>query len=449
MPYRASQDTQFIGAFGELTAAEELRVQELQALSDTEADEALGKLSGSVVKKEITEGGNYTLPTATDSILGGVKVGSGLSITEGVLAVTGGSMVYPGAGIPLSTGEAWGTSITNNSANWNTAYDWGNHASAGYVTGTPWTALGYLTSLSGAVLTDQSTPQTIGVTGSRLAMLWATNITVTNAIDGSITGNAGTVTDGIYTTSQITALAAAEGDKGKYLHANASTGALEWATIAGGGDVSSVSDLTDNSIVRGDGGVKGVQTSTATIDDDGNFVLNGQLKIIKDSTRAVIISSDGTDTAAGAFVINSEADGNNSFGVYDADNTIYYGISKSLPSPSGWSTLGGYYSGLGIGGSVTSHTPIFGVLNSAQSDNGLGSTALTIYGDNVITSYHNTLNDATGRVGIGIAPTANITIKAGTASAGTAPLKFTSGVVNTTPEAGALEWNGTDLFITI
>lgn len=35
---------------------------------------------------------------------------------------------YPAAGIPLSTGVAWGASITNNSANWNTAYGWGNHA---------------------------------------------------------------------------------------------------------------------------------------------------------------------------------------------------------------------------------------------------------------------------------------------------------------------------------
>jgi hypothetical protein len=44
------------------------------------------------------------------------------------------SMVYPDAGISLSTGSAWGASITNNSANWNTAYGWGNHASAGYLT---------------------------------------------------------------------------------------------------------------------------------------------------------------------------------------------------------------------------------------------------------------------------------------------------------------------------
>jgi nucleoside-diphosphate-sugar epimerase len=46
---------------------------------------------------------------------------------------SGSSMVYPGTGIPLSTGAGWDTSITDNSANWNIAYGWGNHASAGYL----------------------------------------------------------------------------------------------------------------------------------------------------------------------------------------------------------------------------------------------------------------------------------------------------------------------------
>lgn len=41
---------------------------------------------------------------------------------------TGGSMVYPGAGLAKSTGSAWDTSVTDNSANWNTAYGWGDHA---------------------------------------------------------------------------------------------------------------------------------------------------------------------------------------------------------------------------------------------------------------------------------------------------------------------------------
>ena len=43
------------------------------------------------------------------------------------------TMIYPSAGIALSNGASWGTSITNNSANWNTAFSWGNHALAGYV----------------------------------------------------------------------------------------------------------------------------------------------------------------------------------------------------------------------------------------------------------------------------------------------------------------------------
>jgi hypothetical protein len=49
----------------------------------------------------------------------------------------GGSMVYPSAGIALSTGSAWDTSITDNSSNWNTAYSWGDHSLAGYLTDAP------------------------------------------------------------------------------------------------------------------------------------------------------------------------------------------------------------------------------------------------------------------------------------------------------------------------
>jgi hypothetical protein len=54
-----------------------------------------------------------------------------------------------------------------------------------------------------------------------------------------------------------------------------------------------------------------------------------------------------------------------------------------------------------------------------------------------------------GRVGIGqTTPTARLHLKAGTATANTAPFKFTSGTNLTTPEAGAMEWDGTNLFIT-
>lgn len=56
---------------------------------------------------------SYTLPTATTSVLGGVKCdGTTITCTAGVISATSSSMVYPGAGIPQSTGSAWGTSIT-------------------------------------------------------------------------------------------------------------------------------------------------------------------------------------------------------------------------------------------------------------------------------------------------------------------------------------------------
>jgi hypothetical protein len=55
-----------------------------------------------------------------------------------------------------------------------------------------------------------------------------------------------------------------------------------------------------------------------------------------------------------------------------------------------------------------------------------------------------------GKVGIGTtAPTAVLHLKAGTATASTAPLKFTSGVSLTNAEAGAMEYTTDDLFFTI
>jgi len=68
------------------------------------------------------------IPTYTLTGLGGVPTSRTLTINgvgydlsaDRSWTVT--SMVYPSAGIALSTGTAWGTSITDNSANWNTAY---------------------------------------------------------------------------------------------------------------------------------------------------------------------------------------------------------------------------------------------------------------------------------------------------------------------------------------
>jgi hypothetical protein len=56
------------------------------------------------------------------------------------------------------------------------------------------------------VFTDQTTPQTIGATGARLAKLWATDLAVTNTITGSVSGNAATVTTNANLTGPITSV---------------------------------------------------------------------------------------------------------------------------------------------------------------------------------------------------------------------------------------------------
>lgn len=81
--------------------------------------------------------------------------------------------------------------------------------------------------------------------------------------------------------------------------------------------------------------------------------------------------------------------GHTFIGVYDSGNALYYGISPGLPTPSGMAAMGGYYGGLGIGGSVddTSNQPIFGALASNQSGNGIGNTAFTVYANGIIQSF--------------------------------------------------------------
>jgi len=72
--------------------------------------------------------GAFTLTGSSSGLTlsGGIfKVGTDTLATKPyarLYAGSGAGMSYPGAGIPLSTGLAWGTSITNNSTNWNTAY---------------------------------------------------------------------------------------------------------------------------------------------------------------------------------------------------------------------------------------------------------------------------------------------------------------------------------------
>ena len=88
---------------------------------------------------------------------------------------------------------------------------------------------------------------------------------------------------------------------------------------------------------------------------------------------------------------------------------------------------------------------------ASSTDNALtrfdGTTGKLVQNSVGILSDSGVLTGLTN-IGIGIAPTSYLTLAAGTATAGTSPLKLTLGVNLGTPEVGAIEYNGTLLTYT-
>jgi len=108
----------------------------------------------------------------------------------------GGSMVYPGAGIPLSNGSSWLTSITDNSGNWNTAYGWGNHASAGYITASSTDNLTNKDLTSGTNTFPTFNQNTTGSAGTLTTTrtIWGQNFNGSANVTGDITLGASNLT---------------------------------------------------------------------------------------------------------------------------------------------------------------------------------------------------------------------------------------------------------------
>ena len=146
-----------------------------------------------------------------------------------------GSMTYPDAGIAVSTGSAWDTSITDNSSNWNTAYGWGNHASAGYLTAE----------------TDPSVDSAAEILAiiDNEALDFGTGVITAAGFVGALTGN----------SSTATALASNPSDCGanQFANAIASNGNLTCAGLAD-------ADIPDDITIANAGAVEGTDLGTLT-----------------------------------------------------------------------------------------------------------------------------------------------------------------------------------------
>jgi trimeric autotransporter adhesin len=141
--------------------------------------------------------GATTAPLATTTLYGALGTAGYVLMSNGTSAVwaatSSPAQVYPGAGIAVSTGSAWGTSLTDNSTNWNTAYT-DRITSATYP----------LAISSNVISTNFGTTTSWGMGNNGLVMTGGTGIPFSQATSSpialNISGNAGTVTNGVYTT---------------------------------------------------------------------------------------------------------------------------------------------------------------------------------------------------------------------------------------------------------
>jgi len=181
--------------------------------------------------------------------------------------------------------------------------------------------------------------------------------------------------------------------------------------------------------------------------------VNGNLDIASGqfSTTPLISSENGTTTSHGALVHILGANGTESghhILWFDETGPLYFGLSMALTAGATYNSyplavLGGYYDGLGIQGSSNgTSTPIFGLLTSTQSGNGLGNTAMTVYDNNTVVTFKNTLDDGSGNM----IAAGNVKLAAGTTTL--APLTFQSGTNLTTATAGVTEYDSVSTYIT-
>jgi hypothetical protein len=257
--------------------------------------------------------------------------------------------------------------------------------------------------------------------------------------------------------------------------------------------------LTDNAIVRADGTAGEVQNSGITIDDSNNIVLpttasGATTGIIYKGSNRYIHNWRGTgDDGYNLFI---GVDSGNFTMVHTASNTYEASYNTAIGDRTLQSNTTGYNNAaigtdalklnttgrqnFGMGAFALSKN-VTGINNTAVGYSALlnctGSTNIAIgskadelgttgssniiIGFDIDPSANNASNElniggviqgtgmyGTGKIGINTTPTARLHLPAGATGANTAPLKLTTGSLNTTAEAGAIEFLTDQIYFT-
>jgi hypothetical protein len=276
------------------------------------------KLNGVTVQKISGDG-------SIDIIGSGSFKHNGVDITAG-----GGSMVYPGAGIPTSTGSAWGTSITDNSVNWNTAYSWGNHSGLyrpisyvpawSEITSKPTTISGY--GITDAIVNPITTAGDIiigGTSGAATRLAATTNGYVLTLVSGSPawtaasgTGNMNTSTyDAAGIAQQVVGTTATQALTNKTLTSPALTTPTVTTSIIGGATFAAFNTTTTNLSLGGAATtmtIGGTPTTAITHTYSGNATASGVTKTVNVGTGGASGSTTNVNIGSangGTTTINS------------------------------------------------------------------------------------------------------------------------------------------------
>jgi len=155
-----------------------------------------------------------------------------------------------------------------------------------------------------------------------------------------------------------------------------STDVPAWTAIAGTGDVTAAAVLANNSLIRGDGGAKGIQDSGILIDDTDNLSAVASINISLGGDLQINSASVLNATTLGAAVVSSSL---------TSVGTISSGIwqGTTIAVDQGGSGQTSYVDGQLLIGNTTGNTLAKGTLTSADADllditNGSGSITLGI-----------------------------------------------------------------------
>ena len=197
-------------------------------------------------------------------------------------------------------------------------------------------------------------------------------------------------------------------------------------------------------------------SDTSSYSFTSSYALNGGTRLTTGSTYP-ITSSWSNNSVTASFVLSSSY-----------SNTSSYSLSSSYALSASYSlnsTSSSYASSASYGVNPAyvpyisaSNNVILGS-NSLSTTSGLispklypltdSTSSLGIFKADGITNIL-TVNSTNSGIGIGtITPTALLHIKAGTASTGSSPIKLTSGILMTAPEAGAIEFLTDKFYSTI